>query len=45
MSDRERIVCMAIDAMRLCLGIRPRTYSPQEIARFIDNLAKGSANV
>lgn len=35
MSDREKIVCLAMDAFRLCIGIRPRNFTVSEIARFV----------
>lgn len=35
MGDRERLICMAMDAFRLCIGIKPRNFTPNEIARFI----------
>lgn len=38
--DEEKLVCMATDAMRLCLGIPPRNFTPREIARFITRRAR-----
>jgi len=40
MSDREKLVCMAVDAFRLCIGLPPRNFTPLEIAAFITNRAR-----
>lgn len=39
MSDRERLICMATDAFRLCIGLPPRNFTPPEIARFVKRRA------
>lgn len=40
MADRERLICMAMDAFRLCIGVPPRNFTPDEIARFVQRRAK-----
>lgn len=39
MSDRQKIVCMAMDAFRLCIGLPPRNFTPGEIAHFVTRRA------
>jgi hypothetical protein len=36
-ADREKLICMATDAFRLCVGLPPRNFTPSEIAAFIAN--------
>lgn len=31
----ENIVCMAMDAMRVCLGVPTRNFTPAEVVAFI----------
>ena len=35
MEDQEKLVAMATDAMRLCLGLPTRNFTPQEILRYV----------
>lgn len=40
MNDQSKIICMAMDAFRLCIGKAPHNFSPKEIARFVRNRAE-----
>ena len=35
----ERLVCMAWDAFRLCLGVPLRNHSPAEVVSFVERAA------
>lgn len=44
MTDREKIICMAMDAFRLCIGGETRNFTHAEIVRYINNRAATSDN-
>ena len=35
-NPRAFAVCMGVDAMRLCLGMRPATFHPKDIRQWLD---------
>ena len=43
MSDHEKLICLAMDAFRLCIGLPPRNFTPSEIAAFIANRLREAA--
>lgn len=36
MKPQEWVVCMAMDAFRVCIGMRPRNFTRAEIVRWIN---------
>jgi hypothetical protein len=35
MSDQERMVCIAMDAFRLCIGMKPRNFAREDVIRHL----------
>ena len=35
MSAQETAICVAMDAMRICLGIKPKNFSPRQVIRWM----------
>jgi len=40
MSDQEWLVCIATDAFRLCIGMKPRNFTREEVIRWIKALSR-----
>lgn len=40
---RQFSVCMATDAFRLCIGVKPRNFTAEEVIRWINLIAKAGA--
>jgi hypothetical protein len=36
---REKLICMAMDAFRLCIGKAPKNFTIEEVAKFVERRA------
>lgn len=43
MSDEAWVVCIAMDAFRLCIGMKPRNFTREEVIRWISALSSEGA--